>query len=174
MTDGVLEFVTVSPSETLALGATIAAWLEPGDILLLHGDLGAGKTTLGKGIAQALGIETVVSSPTFSLVNEYAVNHQAGLEGQSLRLVHLDLYRLEEDDLDSIGIDELLASPNAVILVEWPERAVAHLPDRYLLIEIRATEADTRQFRFSAEPPDQRWQERLGTLGAMVFASLRA
>jgi tRNA threonylcarbamoyl adenosine modification protein YjeE len=160
-------FLTVTSSTaagTAALGAALAPWLEPGDVLLLHGDLGAGKTTLAKGIAAALGVEAVVSSPSFGLVNEYALNSGTG----AARLHHLDLYRIDEDELDSIGFAELVASPDAVTLVEWPERAGHHLPDRYLLVEIVATGEGQRRFGFVAHPDDERWHRRIPQLRALL------
>lgn len=155
-----IEITTGSEAETRALGAAVAPWLVPGDVLLLHGDLGAGKTTLAKGIADGLGVADVISSPSFTLVNEYEVPDG----GYLTRLFHLDLYRLDETDLDGIGYDDLLAAPEAVTIIEWPERASHHLPDRYLLIEITASGEHRRRFRFSAIPDDQAWQPRLTEL----------
>jgi tRNA threonylcarbamoyladenosine biosynthesis protein TsaE len=160
MTDPPIELTTTSAEETSALGTTIAAWLEPGDVLLLHGDLGAGKTTLAKGIAAALGTDEVVSSPSFALVNEYAL----GPRSRVGRLFHLDLYRIDEEELESIGFAELLDSPSAVTLVEWPERAGSHLPDRYLLVEIVASGEGQRQFHFAAFPDDEPWRSRMNEL----------
>src|SRR3954469_24867579 len=102
-----LEFITRNPDETAAIGEGLAVCLQDGDVLLLHGDLGAGKTTLAKGIASALGVEDVVSSPSFSLVNEYDTGPAVAVS----RLYHLDLYRLQDEgDLASIGFDDLVAS----------------------------------------------------------------
>lgn len=116
------------------LGASIAQRLQPGDIVLLHGDLGAGKTTLAQGIAAALGVEGTVQSPTFTLRAEYPARLGSG---ESVTLHHLDLYRLNDpEELGDIGWDELIASDDAVMLVEWPERAGDWLPERYLLVSI--------------------------------------
>src|SRR5215203_5031908 len=101
----------------MAVGGALANWLRDGDLVLLHGDLGAGKTTLTKGVAAALGVQDVVSSPSFSLVNEYRTD----LPGPVTRLYHLDLYRLQgEDDLASIGFDDFAAPADGVTIVEWP------------------------------------------------------
>jgi len=111
-------FRTRSVAGTLALGEKMAEILLPTPkLVVLRGEVGAGKTTLVKGIAAALGAagEEDVTSPTFTLVHEYA--------GPKVRLYHLDLYRLEtERDLESLGIDEMAAQPDALVLVEWGER----------------------------------------------------
>lgn len=111
-------FRTRSVSGTLALGATIAEiLLPPPKLVILRGEVGAGKTTLTKGIATALGAATEedVTSPTFTLVHEYA--------GPKVRLYHLDLYRLEtEKELATLGIEEIINEPDALVLVEWGER----------------------------------------------------
>ncbi|HVG26517.1 MAG TPA: tRNA (adenosine(37)-N6)-threonylcarbamoyltransferase complex ATPase subunit type 1 TsaE [Acidobacteriaceae bacterium] len=108
---------TRSAGGTLALGELLTELLRPPKLVLLRGDLGAGKTTLVKGIATALGAAEAdeVSSPTFTLVHEY--------KGRSLRLFHLDLYRLErEAELEALGLSEILEEPDALVLVEWGER----------------------------------------------------
>jgi tRNA threonylcarbamoyladenosine biosynthesis protein TsaE len=103
---------------TLALGERIAEILLPAPkLVVLRGEVGAGKTTLVKGIVAALGAasEEDVTSPTFTLVHEYA--------GPKVRVYHLDLYRLEtERELATLGIDEMAAEPDALVLVEWGER----------------------------------------------------
>jgi ATPase, YjeE family len=103
---------------TLALGERIAEILLPAPkLVVVRGEVGAGKTTLVKGIAAALGAasEEDVTSPTFTLVHEYA--------GSKVRVYHLDLYRLEtERELATLGIDEMAAEPDALLLVEWGER----------------------------------------------------
>jgi tRNA threonylcarbamoyladenosine biosynthesis protein TsaE len=111
-------FRTRSVDGTLALGERIAEILLPAPkLVVLRGEVGAGKTTLVKGIAAALGAasEEDVTSPTFTLVHEY--------RGPKVMLYHLDLYRLEtERELATLGIDEMAAEPNALVLVEWGER----------------------------------------------------
>ena len=111
-------FRTRSVEGTLALGERIAEILLPAPkLVVLRGEVGAGKTTLVKGIAAALGAasEEDVTSPTFTLVHEYV--------GPKVRVYHLDLYRLEtERELATLGIDEMAAQPDALVLVEWGER----------------------------------------------------
>lgn len=111
-------FRTRSVAGTLAIGQTIAEILLPAPkLVVLRGEVGAGKTTLVKGIAASLGAATEedVTSPTFTLVHEYA--------GPKVRVFHLDLYRLEtEKELATLGIEEMISEPNALVLVEWGER----------------------------------------------------
>jgi tRNA threonylcarbamoyladenosine biosynthesis protein TsaE len=110
------EFHSASPVETFNFGHQLGARLEGGEILLLSGPLGAGKTLLVKGICAALGIyEEDVTSPSFTLVNPYTGR---------LRLYHIDLYRLDEgaSAAHAVDLDELLIDEQAVIVIEWPER----------------------------------------------------
>ncbi len=136
-----LMFETASAEETRALGARVAPLLEPGDVVLLHGDLGAGKTTLTQGIGAALGMAQRAQSPTFSLVVD------TPLPG-GIVLRHIDLYRLDDPaELDALGFDDLTSDLEAITLVEWPERAEGMLPDTYLLIELDSAGPDRRTIR---------------------------
>jgi tRNA threonylcarbamoyladenosine biosynthesis protein TsaE len=107
---------TRSERGTVALGETLAELLRTASLVVLLGELGAGKTTLVRGIAAALGADPdEVSSPTFTLVHEY--------HGRTRRLLHLDLYRLEtERDLEGVGLWEMAEAPDALVLVEWGDR----------------------------------------------------
>ena len=136
-----------------AFGEVIARSVRPGDLLLLHGDLGAGKTTLAQGIAHGLGIEQTVTSPTFTIVSEYPVEPgHAGID----RLFHLDLYRLiDPHELESFGFDEYVRPDRAVSLIEWPERAAGFFPPEGIVIEIDSPEPETRHVRI----------RRLGAVG---------
>lgn len=111
-------FRTRSVAGTIALGSTIAEMLLPTPrLVILRGEVGAGKTTLVKGIAEALGAAAGedVTSPTFTLVHEFV--------GPKVHLFHLDLYRLEtEEQIAVLGLEEMTAQPNALVLVEWGER----------------------------------------------------
>lgn len=139
-----------SPAAMRAFGRAFARRLNAGDVVLLHGDLGAGKTTLTQGIAAGLGVRDVVQSPTFTLVQEH--------QGRSLTLYHLDLYRLEDpSELESIGYEMYLEPPGGVSVIEWPERASEWLPQVFWLIEIAHVGVDRRRlsYRFvdrGAEP----------------------
>jgi len=114
------EFTTQSGADTIAVGRKLAELLQPPQLLLLRGELGTGKTTLVKGIAQALDAAEPdeVTSPTFTLVHEY----HGTRKGKAVKLYHLDVYRLEgERQLETLGIDDLL-TPDALVLVEWGDK----------------------------------------------------
>jgi tRNA threonylcarbamoyladenosine biosynthesis protein TsaE len=110
------ELLTHSAEETIAFGRKLATDLSPPLIVLLRGDLGAGKTTLVKGIAEGFGAASAddVTSPTFTLVHEY--------RGPDVILYHVDLYRIDtQRELETLGLDDLLA-PNCILLIEWGEK----------------------------------------------------
>ena len=114
------EFVTRSGADTVKVGRELARLLAPPQLLILRGDLGTGKTTLVKGIAEALDAAEAdeVTSPTFTLIHEY----DGTRDGEVVKLFHLDVYRLEsERQLETLGLDELL-TPDALVLVEWGEK----------------------------------------------------
>ena len=115
--------ILASHEDTLNLGKKIGDVLKPGDILLLEGDLGAGKTTFTQGLAEGLGVDEFVNSPTFVIINEYFSGH--------LPLYHMDLYRLEDEaQLYDLGVEEYFFG-NGVSVVEWPEIALSLLPEAY-------------------------------------------
>jgi tRNA threonylcarbamoyladenosine biosynthesis protein TsaE len=122
-------FQTSSEEEMIALGEHIASLLPRRAVVFLCGDLGAGKTTLTKGIAKGLGAADPdeVSSPTFTLIHEY---------GSPARVYHIDLYRIEtERQLASLGLDELF-DREAVVVIEWPEKFARWLPGEAIVIRI--------------------------------------
>jgi tRNA threonylcarbamoyladenosine biosynthesis protein TsaE len=129
-----------SPEETFALGEQFGKELQGGEILLLSGPLGAGKTMLVKGLARSLGIDPEeVTSPSFTLVNPYDAR---------LRLYHIDLYRLDEGATaaHAVDLDELLMDEQAVIVIEWAERlGKYHLPDNVWEITIAGDGDEPRQ-----------------------------
>lgn len=133
---------TRSPEESRSLGARLGGLLRVGDVVLLNGDLGAGKTTLTQGIAIGLGVQDYVQSPTFTLVQE----HEGRVPGgEKITLYHLDLYRLaDESDLESIGFDQYLDPIDGVTVIEWPERAAGWLPASYVLIDVSIGGPDSR------------------------------
>lgn len=142
---------TIHGAEAMrALGREIGRGLAAGDVVLLHGDLGAGKTTLTQGIAEALGVAGVTQSPTFTLVSE----HPATLvTGDGVTLYHLDLYRLDDPgELGDIGWEEMIAPARGVTVVEWPERAGDWLPERYTLVSIAYVDPDTRDVTIRQVP----------------------
>lgn len=112
-------WLTASEEETRAVGRELASELAPDGVLLLSGDLGAGKTVLAQGVAEGLGIPArEVQSPTFTLMREH--RDPAGA-GAPIRLLHVDLYRLEPAEVESLGLEERLAGPG-VKVIEWAER----------------------------------------------------
>jgi tRNA threonylcarbamoyladenosine biosynthesis protein TsaE len=139
----VREYETKSSAGTIAIGRKLAELLTPPRLLILTGDLGAGKTTLVKGIATALGAadKDEVTSPTFTLIHEYA----GSLDGKPIKLLHLDLYRLDaERQLDSLGLEEL-RTPDAILLVEWGEKFKSIRKHADGEIAITSTGGDTRK-----------------------------
>lgn len=129
-----------SPAEMEALGARLAAALAAGGgVVYLRGPLGAGKTTLVRGLLRALGYQGSVKSPTYTLVESYA------LAGEQVH--HLDLYRLNDpEELEFIGLRELL-DPRAICLIEWPERGGERLPEPDLTLDFGMIDASSREMR---------------------------
>ncbi len=133
---------TASEEETIALGERLARELPFGRVVLLIGELGAGKTTLAKGIVKGLGAAAPeeVSSPTFTLIHEY---------GRDARVYHVDLYRLDSvRDLETLGLEELMER-EAVMLIEWGERFPQLLPPQRIEIRIRAIHDEEREIEVS-------------------------
>ncbi len=125
--------------DTISIGERLGNLLLPNDIVLLNGDLGVGKSELTRGIAKALGINAPITSPTFTIVNEY--------EGTSLKLYHFDLYRIEEEsELFFIGFDEIINS-EGVCVIEWADKFENLLPNTpHLSIEIEYKDINKRSF----------------------------
>jgi len=120
---------THSEEETAAVGHDLASSLKAGDVVLLYGDLGAGKTALVRGLAEGLGVDRdEVSSPTFTLIQEY--------RGGRLPLFHVDLYRIEDPrEFDELGLDEI--AEDGVLAIEWADKLAARLqPSRYVAVRI--------------------------------------
>jgi tRNA threonylcarbamoyladenosine biosynthesis protein TsaE len=137
------EFITHSPGETIALGRTFVEMLAPPKIVLLRGDLGAGKTTLVKGIAAGFGAasEDDVTSPTFTLVHEY--------HGPKANLYHIDLYRIDtQRQLETLGLDDLIAE-NSILLIEWGEKFPRFVKERDLEIAMERMGENERKVRVS-------------------------
>ncbi|MBI4371987.1 MAG: tRNA (adenosine(37)-N6)-threonylcarbamoyltransferase complex ATPase subunit type 1 TsaE [Elusimicrobia bacterium] len=114
-------FLAQTEEDTAALGRRVGRRLRAGDLVLLYGELGAGKTVFARGLAWGAGFRGRVASPTFALAHVY--------RGGRLTLHHLDLYRLKTGELAELGLDELLADPRGAVAVEWPE-AGRPWPDR--------------------------------------------
>jgi tRNA threonylcarbamoyladenosine biosynthesis protein TsaE len=139
------EFTTQSGADTIEVGRKLAGLLKPPQLLLLRGELGTGKTTLVKGIAQALDAADPdeVTSPTFTLVHEY----EGTQHGKPVRLFHLDVYRIEgERGLETLGLDELLTD-NSLVLVEWGEKFKSLVKRATGEIAITSEGGDARKIR---------------------------
>ena len=136
------EFFSRSPGQTRRIGMRLGDILEPGDLVCLQGELGAGKTTLVQGMAQGWGSLDPVSSPTFVLVNEYR-------RPDGSRLFHMDAYRLESGaEAAELDIDWMLAE--GALVVEWPERVGGVLPEQALKITLEPIAEEQRQMQFNA------------------------
>jgi tRNA threonylcarbamoyladenosine biosynthesis protein TsaE len=135
------EFITQSPEETIALGRTLAGMLAPPKLVVLRGDLGAGKTTLVKGIAEAFqaALEEDVTSPTFTLIHEY--------RGPEAVLYHIDLYRVDTPrQLETLGLDDLIAE-DSVLLIEWGEKFARFGRERDVEIALEKEGENKRRVR---------------------------
>jgi tRNA threonylcarbamoyladenosine biosynthesis protein TsaE len=154
---------TSDSAQTESLGAELAAGLRPGDIVLVRGELGAGKTTFVRGAAKALGVGDAVTSPTFSIGHRY--------RGSNVTVSHLDLYRLaalgqEEPEL----LDDYLTS-DSIAFVEWPEEAAPELRDASLLVTLTHEGADRRRIEIrelgkrASDMPTERADGPLGQAG---------
>ncbi|MCL0034468.1 tRNA (adenosine(37)-N6)-threonylcarbamoyltransferase complex ATPase subunit type 1 TsaE [Dehalococcoidia bacterium] len=141
-----IELVTRSPEETQRIGADIGERAEIGDLILLVGNLGAGKTCFTQGVARGLGLADYTSSPSFVLVKEY--------QGR-LNLYHIDFYRLDDiREIAELGMSDYL-NRDGICVVEWADRALDLLPEEHLLIKFEHLAVNERRLRF--EPRGQRY-----------------
>jgi tRNA threonylcarbamoyladenosine biosynthesis protein TsaE len=156
---GTLDFISHSATQTRRLGARLSQHLTGGEVLALIGDLGTGKTCWAQGVAQGLGIKTVVNSPTFTLVNEYAGR---------LALYHIDLYRLADAaETYSLGLDDYLDG-DGVCVIEWADRAARLLPAERLDVEFHYLEPTKR--RLFLRPHGARFELLLQEFKEVTFA----
>ena len=142
--DVLREITTQSPEETIAFGRTLGELLSPPKLVLLRGDLGAGKTTLVKGIAAAFeaAAEEDVTSPTFTLVHEY--------RGPRANLYHIDLYRIDTPrELETLGLDDL-RSENSILLIEWGEKFPRLVRERDVEIALEPAGESVRRIRINS------------------------
>jgi tRNA threonylcarbamoyladenosine biosynthesis protein TsaE len=149
---GTIRFSCPEPEKLVALTDALAAVLEPGDVLLLQGELGAGKTTLTQHLAHALGVgaDQYVSSPSFALLHEYSGR---------LPVYHMDLYRLgDEDDVEAAGLLDFIEQ-QGVAIIEWPDRLGSLMPEERLVIHIDILPDRTRQL--TLEPWGDSWRQKL-------------
>ena len=128
---------TASPNETRALGRRLAEVLQPGDVLLFYGDLGAGKSEMTRGIAEGLGVSGPVTSPSFTILNVY--------DDGRVPLYHFDWYRLESaEELYEMGMDEYLGG-DGVAVVEWPTQCPEAIPETHLAVKLTPVGENERE-----------------------------
>ena len=147
----VIEIETETADQTREVGQAVASMLQPRDTVVLTGDLGAGKTTLVRGIGRGLGVEDHVASPTFTLVREYSGR---------LDIAHVDVYRLERiQDVVDLALDEL-GGPARVLLIEWGDAISDLLPEDRLRVELTTERADAETRRIVMTPHGRSWAAR--------------
>jgi len=153
-----LDVISHSADQTRRLGARLAEWLGPGDVLLLRGDLGAGKTVFAQGVAAGLGIDEPVTSPTFTLIHEH--------HGR-VPLYHVDLYRIGGDvEAGDLGLEDYIYG-DGVTLIEWAERAAGLVPPAHLAVALRPVAETKRAIRF--EPAGERYVRLLAEFKRSAF-----
>ena len=136
-----IELITNSANDTIEFGKSVARAVEKGAVISLVGDLGAGKTTFTKGVARGLGIMDNVTSPTFTILNEYV--------GEEKRLYHFDFYRIEDDsELVELGFEDYFPSADGLTIVEWVEKAPSVLPKKFYQITFEKIDDDKRRIVF--------------------------
>ena len=136
-------FLSNSEKQTQRLGYALGACLREGDVVLLEGEMGAGKSVLTRAAARGMGVEGPVPSPTFTILNIH--------EGSAIRLYHFDLYRLEgEDALYEMGLEEYIPARDGASLIEWPQMAAEAMPPDHLAVDIRyAMDGEAREITLS-------------------------
>lgn len=123
-----------SESETIAIAENFASGITRGDTVALVGDLGAGKTEFVKGICRFFSVETLVTSPTFAIINQY---DGIMADGDPLKIYHVDLYRIDSPaELAEVGFDDMVFAHDAIKLIEWPDKADHLMPKRYWTVAI--------------------------------------
>lgn len=160
-----LDFISHSPEQTRRIGWRLGQHARAGDVFLLAGQFGAGKTLLTQGLAAGLGVADRVTSPSFTLVNEH--DGRDG-DGAAIRLYHVDLYRLETAAaVESVGLDEFFADPDGICAIEWPDRLGAAVPPEHLLIAL--TPVSEMKRRLALTPAGGRAAALVAELRAEAF-----
>ena len=140
------KIITNSFEETQQLGLDLAQKLKGGEVVALHGDLGSGKTTFMQGLAKGLGIKRNIISPTFIIMRTYQIEGKKNLQN----LYHVDLYRIEsENDVEGLGLLELIGEEENIVAIEWPEKIEKILPKNTITIYFEYLEGDTRSVTFT-------------------------
>ncbi len=144
-------FISNSVENTIELGSKIGALLKSGDVILLTGDLGAGKTHIAKGVGKALGVKRIINSPTFTIVKEYS--------GNNVKFYHLDLYRLDglNNDFD---LEEYIES-DGICVIEWPHQIEEILPKEYLNIKLLRLDDNQRKIEIEGIGRYKKYEEMI-------------
>jgi len=138
----ILVATTRSQEETIELGLKLAQNLRGGEVLALHGDLGGGKTTFIKGLAEGLRINETITSPTFVILKKY----DGWASGKRIELVHIDSYRADTiEDIKSVGIEDFLNRFDVILVVEWAEKIKAILPSEIIELDFKFLDDSTRE-----------------------------
>jgi|SRR5579872_4689780 len=135
--------ISKSQVETQKLALEFAAKVKNGAIIALFGDLGSGKTTFVQGLAQGLGISERIISPTFLTIREYNLQNSRG------KFYHVDLYRLQREDIGSIGLGEIITYKENIVVIEWAERAKNILPNKYFSFQFTFINDNERKIEFT-------------------------
>lgn len=144
------EYITESAKETMGVAANFTKTLRGGNVVLLDGDLGSGKTTFAQGILEALGAEKPYTSPTFVIMKEYRLpNSQSNVKSQMSKVFHIDTYRVALKDILDLGWKDLLDDTSALILLEWPERVKDILPVDATIVRFEHAGENVRKIIFS-------------------------
>lgn len=140
---------THNPAETMAIAEKLVSKLHGGEVLALTGELGGGKTTFTKGLAEALGVEEPITSPTFVLLKEYNIlRPKVHLQGvlKQVKMVHIDAYRCDSiEDIKSVGIEDYLNRDDVVMVIEWAEKIQEILPKNTININFEFMDENTRK-----------------------------
>ncbi|MBN2073262.1 MAG: tRNA (adenosine(37)-N6)-threonylcarbamoyltransferase complex ATPase subunit type 1 TsaE [Actinobacteria bacterium] len=161
-----LKIISDSPEKTVELGEKFSSVLSAGDIMLLSGELGGGKTTFISGIARGLGIKNSLSSPSFTIMNEYP--------GKRFNFIHADLYRLNNaSDFSTTGLEDYIYDDSSIVCMEWGDRAGGFIARDHILIEFNyllggACGINKREITFRAD--SSAWERKLSAF--MEFASI--
>ncbi len=156
-------FISNSPEATIDAGKKLADFLEPGDLLLFSGELGGGKTTFISGLAEGLSISGELSSPSFTILNQY---HKG-----KMRFIHADLYRLDGLlEFDNIGLDEYIYHPRCITCIEWGDKAIGFIKKDYLVLDFQYVldedSIEKRKIILKASSPG--WEKRLKKIEAVL------
>ena len=161
MTGNSLDFISYSTEQTRRIGERLGRLLQPGDLVCLEGDLGSGKTCLTQGIGRGMGVTLAITSPTFIIVNEYA------LPGKARKLYHIDLYRVETvAEARATGLEEYFYGDD-VCVIEWAERARELLPEERLWITLHYLDDTKRELCFDVS--GERYEQLLQYFREQAF-----